>query len=114
MSRDANVVATTYAFRFGERNVWKIGHAQDLQARLLDVNKHVPHEVLGERWSIIWQQHCRNQNEAYEMEQRLLTLLAERRTEGERVQCTEDELRAAWIGASAVLNPRSSSLTRVE
>ena len=35
------------------------------------------------------------------MEQRLLTLLAARRTEGERVQCTEDELRAAWLGAMA-------------
>jgi hypothetical protein len=99
VSRDANVAATTYAFRFGKRNIWKIGHAQDLQARLLDVNKHIPHEVLGERWSIAWQQHWRTQKEAYEMEQRLLTLLAERRTEGERVQCTEDELRAAWLGA---------------
>ena len=26
---------------------------------------------------------------------------AQRRTEGERVQCTEDELRAAWLGAMA-------------
>ena len=101
VSRDANAAATTYAFRFGKRNVWKIGHAQDLQARLLDVNKHIPHEVLGERWSITWQQRWRNQKEAYEMEQRLFTLLAARRTEGERVQCTEDELRAAWVGAAS-------------
>ena len=115
VSRDANSAVTTYAFRFGKRNVWKIGWATVMQDRLSEVNQHIPHEVLGERWSITtWQQSWRNQNEAYEMEQRLLTLLAERRTEGERVQCTEDELRAAWIGASAVLNPRSSSLTRVE
>jgi hypothetical protein len=99
VSRDANAAATTYALRFGRRNIWKIGHAQDLAARLLDVNKHIPHEVLGERWSIVWKQIWPSQTAAYEMEQRVFTLLAAQRTEGERVHCTEDELRAAWIGA---------------
>jgi hypothetical protein len=99
VSRDANAAAATYAFRFGKRNVWKIGHAQDLRDRLLDVNKHIPHEVLGERWSTVYQQRWRTQKEAYEMEQRLLSLLAERRTEGERVRCTEDELQAVWVAS---------------
>jgi hypothetical protein len=99
VSRDANAAATTYLFRFGKRNVWKIGHAQDISARLVEVNKHVPHEVLGERWSIDRRQDWPTQQKAYEMEQRLLTLLAARRTEGERVHCTEDELHVAWIGA---------------
>jgi hypothetical protein len=101
VSRDANAAATTYAFRYGKRNVWKVGHAQDLPARLLEVNKHVPHEVLGECWSIAYQQHWGTQQEAYEMEQRVLGLLAARRTEGERLICAEDELQAGWLGAMA-------------
>jgi T5orf172 domain len=92
----------TYAFRFGERDVWKIGYAQNLSDRLNDVNKHVPREVLGERWSITTlQQRWPTQTEAYEMEQRLLGLLAARRTVGERVCCTEDELQAAWVPAGS-------------
>jgi hypothetical protein len=99
VARDANATATTYALRFGRRDIWKIGHAQDVTDRLADVNRHVPHEVLGERWSLAWRQLWPTQTAAYEMEQRVLTLLSARRTEGERVQCTEDELRAAWISA---------------
>jgi hypothetical protein len=99
VSRDASAATTTYALRFGSRNVWKIGHAQDLSGRLADVNTHVPHEVLGERWSIVWQQNWPNQTAAYEMEQRVFTISAHRRTVGERIQCTENELRAAWVQA---------------
>ncbi len=102
VSRDADAAATTYAFRFGKRDIWKIGYAQDLSDRLYEVNKHVPHEVLGERWSITtWQQRWPTQTEAYEMEQRLLSLLAARRTVGERVRCTEDELQTAWVCAGS-------------
>jgi hypothetical protein len=107
VSRDANAAATTYVFRFGNRNLWKIGHAQNVPARLRDVNEHVPHEVLGERWSVAWRRRWRTQKEAYEMEQRLLSLLAARRTVGERVHCTEDELQAAWVGA-VVLEPSAA------
>jgi hypothetical protein len=99
VSHDANAAATTYAFRFGKRNLWKIGHAQDLPARLRDVNEHVPYEVLGERWSIARRRRWQTQKKAYEMEQQLLGLLAAGRTVGERVHSTEDELRAAWVGA---------------
>jgi hypothetical protein len=98
-SRDTAAAATTYALRFGNRNVWEIGHAQDLAAHLLHVNKHIPHEVLGERWSIAWKQTWPNQMAAYEMEQRIFALLAARRVEGERVHCTENELQVAWTGA---------------
>jgi hypothetical protein len=102
--RDANSTATnaattTYALRFGNRNIWKIGHAQDLAAYLVHVNKHIPHEVLGERWSLAWKQTWPSQMAAYEMEQRVSTLLAARMMEGERVHCTEDELRVAWTSA---------------
>jgi hypothetical protein len=99
VTRDAAAAATTYALRFGSRNVWKIGHAQDVIARLAEVNKHVPYEVLGERWSVAWKQTWPSQTDAYEMEQRVLELLAQKRTEGERVICTYDELSSAWVNA---------------
>jgi hypothetical protein len=105
VTRDANAAATTYAFRFGKRNVWKIGWTTDAQDRLSEVNQHIPHEVLGERWSIAWQQRWRTQNEAHEMEQRLLNRLAAQRTVGERVHCTEDELQAAWVNARVPSHP---------
>ncbi len=97
--RDATAAATTYVLHFGGRNVWKIGHAQDVASRLAEANKHIPYEVLGERWSVAWHQIWPKQTAAYEMEQRVLAILAARRTEGERVTGTEDEIRAAWIGA---------------
>jgi T5orf172 domain len=99
VSRDATAAATTYVLRFGGRNVWKIGHAQDVESHLAEVNKHIPYDVLGERWSVAWHQIWPKQTAAYEMEQRVLAILAARRTEGERVTCTEDEIRAAWICA---------------
>jgi hypothetical protein len=46
--RDAEELSCTYAFQFGSRELWKIGHAKDVAARLADVNKHVPVEVLGD------------------------------------------------------------------
>jgi len=104
VSRDVDAAAITYALRFGKRDIWKIGYAQDLSDRLDEVNKHVPDEVLGEQWSVTtWQQRWPTQTEAYEMEQRVLGLLVARRTVGERVCCTEDELRAAWVAALSVI-----------
>lgn len=99
VSRDASTAAVTYTMRFGTRNIWKIGHAQDMRARLADVNRHIPHETLNERWSEVWTQKWPTQEAAYEMEQRVLSLLTEKRTEGERVACTEVELERAWISA---------------
>lgn len=99
VSRDASVAAVTYALRFGKRNLWKIGHAQNVAARVADVNKHVPHEVLNERWCEAWTQKWPTQTAAYDMEQRVLALLAKKRTDNERIACTENELRSAWINA---------------
>jgi hypothetical protein len=100
VSRDATAPASTYVFRFGKRNVWKIGHAQDVTSRLAEVNAHVPHEVLEERWTVVWQHGWPTQAAAFEMEQRALKLLQAQRTHGERVRCTEGELREAWTGAA--------------
>ena len=96
VTRDAAQEAWTYVMRFGQRNVWKIGHTQDLESRLAQVNQHVPHEELGERWAIVMHQHWESSLLAYEMEQRVLGVLGFYRTEGERIRCSEVELQGAW------------------
>jgi hypothetical protein len=99
VSKDASAAALTYALRFGKRDLWKIGYAQDVNARLADINKHVPHEVINEHWTSALTQKWPSQTAAYEMEQRVLALLTKYRTVGERVGCTEHELQNAWINA---------------
>jgi len=99
VSHDTSQMAFTYAMRFGDRNVWKIGHATDPRRRLAEVNKHVPHEVLGERWKLELTQRWRNQDAAYAMEQRVLRALWSNDSIGERVTCSQTELRAAWASA---------------
>jgi hypothetical protein len=99
VTRDAGLPSNTYAFRFGGRDVWKIGHAMNIQQRLAEVNAHIPHEVLNERWSVSMTQRWPNQLAAYEMEQNLLTQLTQKRSEGERVLCTESYLLSAWVEA---------------
>lgn len=39
--------ASTYAFRFGDTDLWKIGFAARVEARLQEVNRHVPVELGG-------------------------------------------------------------------
>jgi hypothetical protein len=87
VSRNPDCEAWTYLLRFGRRDVWKIGHAQDVPGRLLEINSHVPHEVLGEQWTVVLQRRWSTSREAYAMEQRLFRELAEHRTEGERLRC---------------------------
>jgi len=100
-SQNADVMTQTYALRFGKRNLWKIGQARDLQSRLSELNKHIPHEVLAEAWTAhgalvhSWP----TAELAYQMEQRVLTLLTSKRTHGERMACTVDELTSAWLDA---------------
>jgi hypothetical protein len=101
VTRDATQSAFTYVLRFGSRDIWKIGHAVDVQARLTEVNKHVPYEVLGERWSVTEQEQCPSETDAYQMEQRVLTALRTPSSVGERVCCSRRELDAAWRAAKS-------------
>ncbi len=94
--RDASEAAFTYAFQFGQRNVWKIGHAKDVAARLADVGKHVPHEVLRENWHTALQHRWATEGKAYDMEQRVLELLRTPECVGERVLCSRKQLESAW------------------
>lgn len=95
--RDADRQATTYAFRFGNHNVWKVGWAHDVKERLNELNKHVPHEILGgARWGGGWVQNWASAAQAYGMEQRILRSFARDTIFGERVHCTEAELEVLW------------------
>lgn len=94
----------TYAARFGASPTWKIGQTSDLEERLRDLNAHVPVEYLEEQWSIAWRQEWPSAERAKEMEQRVLTILDDKRTQGERVRCSEKELKKAWVEATLGLS----------
>jgi len=97
--RNADETSFTYAFQFGKRELWKIGHAKDLKARLLEVQRHVPHELIGETWGSGLQQQWPTEQKAYAMEQHVLKLLRQADSIGERVRCTRKQLLAAWQAA---------------
>ena len=88
--------ASAYLFRFAASAVWKIGFASDVQARLRDVNRHIPVELLGQRWMLIHTKLWPSADMAYRMEQRILELLTAKRTVYERVQCPEPIIEEAW------------------
>jgi hypothetical protein len=94
--RSANAVSWTYVFRFGARDLWKIGHAIDVPSRLVEVNRHVPYEEIGERWAVFLKQSWPNSIEAYDMEQEMFGRLRSMRTSGERVRCADTEVISAW------------------
>ncbi len=111
VQRDAKRAAYTYAFRFDNMDIWKIGWAHDVQKRCADVNAHIPSELLEEidcaltPADAVWKRYkqCRwpTAHEAWHMEQ---TLLDEFRSNiRERVRCTEPEFNHAWTRVSARL-----------
>lgn len=92
--------AWAYGLRFGSRDVWKIGWADDIDERCAAVNQHIPVEIGGlEQWSVKFRQRMKNRDAAYKMEQRVLTLLDTRRKGFERVHCTHSELQSTWTRA---------------
>lgn len=98
--RDALKAASTYAFRFGSKNVWKVGWAHDPSERLRDLNRHVPSEVLdNQRWGGGWIQKWASADQAYAMERRVLDSFAEDLKFGERVHCTMDRIEEVWRSA---------------
>lgn len=96
MVRDTFREACTYAYQFGNKNVWKVGWAHDPVERLADLNKHVPHEILDQKWGRGWTQKWASAEQAYAMEQRVLRSFANEDLYGERVHCTKEQLEAAW------------------
>ena len=96
VKRSGTAPAHTYLVRFGSRDLWKVGHAQDVKLRLRDLNRHVPHELLGERWHPVLSRAWSTATLAYRMEQALLQDLAPMRTTGERFACDESHIRDLW------------------
>jgi len=99
VTRTAQAESWTYAMRFGKRDIWKVGHSQDLDQRLREVNLHVPFEETSEAWTLILKQRWPDSIAAHAMEQRVFCALSTFRTVGERVRCTEAQLQSAWIGS---------------
>ena len=97
IERTLGKASVTYAFQFGKTDCWKIGHTNDVQRRLKEVNQHVPFEVLNSKWVISMQQKWPDENMAFDMEQSILTSLTKYRTSGERIQCSQSVLHNAWI-----------------
>jgi hypothetical protein len=100
--RDVERTAYTYACQFGRSNIWKIGHTVDRAQRVVELNRHIPVEVVPERWKMVLDQQWTTEAQAYDMEQRILKRLAARRMEGERICCKEHELFSAWKAAIGV------------
>lgn len=96
---DPTRAGLTYAMRFGKRNHWKIGWCRDVKNRLRAINKHVPSEILEEEWRVYLWKQWDTRTQAFEMEQRLFGLLDNKRTQGERISCTQAELDTAWTTA---------------
>ena len=91
--------ASTYAFRFGETDLWKIGFASQVDVRLREVNRHIPTELGGGGWTLYLSAQWSSQLAAYSMEQEVLYRLTGERTIFERVRCTPEHLRASWESA---------------
>lgn len=91
----------TYVFRYGETDLWKIGHTQNVATRLADVNRHLPVEVTAAIWKLYARQSWPESKAAYDMEQRLFAALASHRTQGERVRCDRECLTIAWSNCRA-------------
>jgi hypothetical protein len=88
--------AWTYGLRFGKRDVWKIGWAADVDGRCTDINQHIPIELGLEQWGVVLRQRMNSRDAAYDMEQRVLELLANKRKGYERVHCSRNEIDSAW------------------
>ncbi len=97
VTRQLGEASITYALRFGVTDCWKVGHTSNMAQRLADINKHIPFEITKARWSIAYRQGWENETLAYEMEQKLFLELVKFRTEGERIQCSEEVLKSAWL-----------------
>lgn len=95
-SRNSDKPSWVYIFRFADTAVWKVGHAVDLQARLADVNRHIPVELDGRSWVLFAWARLETAEIAYDREQAILSEMSLYRTRGERVRCTRDQVTAVW------------------
>jgi hypothetical protein len=108
VSRDNLQPAVTYILQWGETDVWKVGHAIDIEKRLSQVNKHVPVEVLGISWNLLTTQAWENSVLAHAMEQEVFRLVDRCASQGERLRCGVSPLLRAWNEAMSTVLASSS------
>lgn len=96
--------ASTYAFRFGDTDLWKVGFASRVDSRLREVNRHIPIELGGSSWTPFLSAQWSSQLAAYSMEQEVLHRLTKERTIFERARCTPERLRAIWGAARTAIS----------
>lgn len=96
ISYDAEAPSFVYVLQFGSSDVWKVGRAKDVSVRLRQINKHVPFEVLNQKWHTFAKVKCSSFRNAHIIEQDLLSILEVSRTIGERIRCSRDEMVEAW------------------
>ncbi|MCW4463111.1 winged helix-turn-helix domain-containing protein [Sphingomonas sp. BT-65] len=94
--RSTKSLCWTYAMQFGQTSIWKIGLACDVDGRARQLNQHIPHEVIQDKWMSAIRHPWNNAAEAYKMEQLILTELSDVRTAGERVRCCRERVDRAW------------------
>lgn len=99
VTRSAQDTNWTYALRYGNRNMYKVGHTSDVQDRMASINQHIPVEIGVECWSLALQQKWDTATSAYDMEQRVFALMIAKRSGFERIQCSERELQSVWQAA---------------
>lgn len=109
-----NGPASTYIFKFGNSNLWKIGFAADVDDRLKQVNQHVPIELLKSYWKIEKYVKWPSQDLAYAMEQAILQHLKDYRTFFERVRCSIEKLASAWDAAYNIVLEKEVSFSEFE
>ncbi len=75
----------------------------------MQVNKHIPVEILNAEWCLTAKQEWPNSVLAHEMEQQVFKILDALRSEGERLTCERDALLAAWEEARRVVQSMAAT-----
>jgi hypothetical protein len=96
VNRTAQEESWTYAMRYGNHNLWKVGHTTNPVERLKAVNQHIPIEIGVKPWTLELQQKWPDAVTAYEMEQKVFEILSAKRTGFERIACSISDLGTAW------------------
>lgn len=86
----------TYLLRFGSRDIWKVGMSVNPDRRLVEINAHIPSEILDEEWQIVRLACFKDPQTAYDAEQRILDYFRAHRTAGERISLPLAQVSAGW------------------
>jgi hypothetical protein len=85
-----------FAFRFGNRDVWRIGNSFDAQRDMEGMNRNVPATIIHEAWEMLWREPVSSKREALLLETRLTESLAEHRVSGDMFTCSQRTFERVW------------------